>query len=84
MTKHAPRARHGVASESEAGAPDSEITVSPEMVAAGEAAFDEFFDSYPTFLLVAEIYRAMHALAASDRQAASESHQREPVPAHRK
>ena len=62
MTKHPTKGSFGVASDSEAGAPDSEITVSREMVVAGEAAFDEFFGSYPPSLLVEAVYKAMRAL----------------------
>jgi hypothetical protein len=84
MTKQPPKGRVGVASESEAGAPEQfgMITVSRELRDAGEAAFDEFFGSYPTSLLVEAVYRAMHSLGASDRQVVSESRQRDSVSAH--
>ena len=74
MTKQAHNAVVGTApvDSAGAGAPDQvgEVTVSPEMRDAGEIAFDEFFGSYPTSLLVEAVYRAMRVLEPD--QAASE------------
>jgi hypothetical protein len=50
------------------GAPGYEIEITPQMIEAGEIAFERFFGYYPSYLLVKEIYIAMDALRGASQQ----------------